>query len=132
MSRAGAPDLELQKARVLSIASEVQTWLGLDWLHIVHLFNENDNDEDEMARAVGKWQYRYAEITWNLYTVMAAEDLTLIKTAIHEYVHVLLAPIDKHIPLSKPHVTEANEFAVESVAQAIVRALRTPPPDALG
>jgi hypothetical protein len=131
---AGAPDLEMQKARILAIADEVEKWLGLDWLEVKHFFNESNNDEDpdEMAHTVGKMQYLYGEITWQLYAVLQAEDLTLIKTMVHEYVHVMMAGIDKYLPLTKPYVTDANEFAVESVTRAIVRALRTPPPEALG
>ena len=129
--KAGAPDLLLQKARVLSIADEVEAWLGLDWLRVVHLFNENENGEDQMAHAVAKPAYRYAEITWNLYTVMAAEDRTLYLSCIHEYVHVLTGPIDKHLALTKAHVLEALETSVENVAQAIGSALLSDPPEAL-
>ncbi len=133
MARAATlKELARQKARILSIASAVEKWMGLDWLDLKHLFNENEHGDDVLAQTVAKWQYRYAEITWNLYNVMMVEDETLYGTMIHEYIHVLLAPLDEHLPLTKPHVTKQNEFAVESVAQALLHALRTPPPKALG
>lgn len=112
-----------EKARINALGLKYQVLLGLEWLTIVHVFDEKVAEDTTLASTVANWEYRNAAITWNLPAVARVLTATLESTMVHEMVHVLLNPVESHLP-DKPHVIACKEFAVESVARAIVCALR--------
>jgi hypothetical protein len=113
------PDLQAQRGRVLRMAKIVEDRLDLGWLDVRHFFSEAE-PKDAMAETASQWKYRYAEVTWYLYAVLRASDRSLFATVVHEYVHVLIAPIEHFLP---PKASDLDEFAVESVTRALMSAM---------
>lgn len=89
------------------------------WIRVSHSFIESLHDEDNhtIADTEAYWQYRHARIRWFLPAVIRLDDADLDECIVHEYVHVLLSPVEGRIPAK---YGEQSEFAVESLAQAII------------
>ena len=95
------------QARVERVTAQLETELGVgSWWSIKHKFSEGadgetfmppDGNIPTMARTsactVTQWMYRTAEITWYLPQIAITDDDKLEWIAIHEYVHMLNAPM---------------------------------------
>jgi hypothetical protein len=125
---------EQTKQRVLNIAEMLEDELGIGhWWVINHHFVEGFDGDTEIdnegkvsvyttgACTTTSWEYRVAKITWYLSTLSSLEDFEIAELAIHEYVHVLNAPICQLLP-NEPHVSKLEEFVTESLARVIIRA----------
>lgn len=120
--------------RIERITSQLESELGLDgWLDIRHIFDAGyDGDttleEDGSSSIYGttaittpSWRYRTGKIRWflNIAAPQSDDDLTFV--AIHEYLHLLIAPITSPVP-HKSVAADLEEYAVESIARVIARA----------
>ena len=108
-----------QIQRILRVANRLQIELQLEWIHINHRFNEAPHEEGNLAVSETQWEYRQADITWALTDVAAASDEELEKICIHEYMHILLGPLEEFLPKKSQ---KQEEFAVESLTRAIMAA----------
>src|SRR5579872_6047859 len=110
------------RKRILALTACLEQDLGLGWWTIRHHFNETDSRDDDtiIADTSCNWEYRDATITWFLPICAAQSDDELLATAIHEYVHILLAPIESDCTAPD----KVKEYAVESVAKMILAAYR--------
>lgn len=108
---------EISSERIKRYAGKWQELLGLSHVTIKHtmLGNVHDESPDVVADTKAYWEYRNAEITWYLGKVATLSDETLEGTVVHELVHVLLAPMESHIP---EKYNEQSEFTVENVTRA--------------
>lgn len=104
------------------IQASVTKWDCLipGWCDVDHVFIEglHDEDPDTLAETFANWKYHNAKVKWYLPVACAMTDDYLEGTVVHELVHVLLSPVEQRIP-SK--YEEQSEFAVESIAKAILR-----------
>jgi hypothetical protein len=95
----------------------------MDWLTIKHKFDDRIDGDRVIAETIADWEYRQATIRWNLPTVACLSDAELDDTIVHEYVHVLNAPLYESLPETlKDRLAKHNEFSTENVARAIMAA----------
>lgn len=121
------PEHRVAKKRLLEA---LHTWKNLvppGW-DIHHLFIESKVDTESpevLAETECHWQYHQATIRWSLPNVAGVEDKYLDATVVHELVHVMVAPMESLLRTDEgEHSGAVNgmcEFAVESVARAILR-----------
>ena len=119
---------EDHKVRILAIANTLQSELDLGWLTINHKFNSRTDGESKTAESVVDWQYRQATVIWNLAFAITCTDEEIRNTAIHEFVHILIAPLWDSIPRPmkhEDHFEALNEFSTENVTRAIAAALQS-------
>jgi hypothetical protein len=97
--------------------------LSLRWMNVEHVFLESYNDEDHhiLADTSVAWQYRAATIRWYLPAIMTQSETQIDTAVAHEYVHVLLGPIESRVP---GKYEEQKEFVVESIALSLQSALK--------
>jgi hypothetical protein len=74
------------------------------------------------AETISRWEYRSATINWYLPSLIRCPPDDLELTVVHEYCHILLAPLECH--MKKSGEGEVSEFTTESVARAILKAHR--------
>ena len=117
--------------RILDITSRLEKELGLDgWLTIRHQFHpgfDGDHTIDSDGNATvykttaittPQWEYRFATITWYLKTAVTQTDQELEAVAIHEYIHILLAPVTTLLPI-KPLHTKLEEYVTECLMRLV-------------
>lgn len=122
------------QARIERITRQLETELGLScWLDINHIFDTGyDGDttlDDEGASSIysttaittAAWRYRTGKIRWYLNIAASQSDDELTLVALHEYLHILIAPITSPVP-HKSVAADLEEYAVESIARVIARA----------
>jgi hypothetical protein len=108
----------VERYNIIELAEKWQTTLGLGWLSINHRFSESFNDEPMIvAETEADWEYRQAKITWFLPRVAGITREGLEEVMVHELVHCLTAPIESEL---RPRHAKQGEFAVESIARAIL------------
>jgi hypothetical protein len=113
-------ELKTTRRRIKEITRRLERQLQVGgWLKIEHHFS-HDGESD--ASTTVKWEYREATIEWNLAGCARLRDDELELTAIHEYVHSLLAPIASLVPEGDIHA-KLEELATESIARVICAAL---------
>lgn len=108
-----------QKKRLKKLIDKWHKTLGMGWFHIDMIYDRARNDSNPETTAITStsWQYRKATITWYMPSVADNDDDFLEGIVVHEFVHVLVAPmmlVDKQEDLPLQH-----EYATESVARAI-------------
>jgi hypothetical protein len=143
--------LETAQKRVAKITAALEKELGLSaWWKIKHVYSElPDGATESIVGPTGPgtgtahrtsactmvlWQYRQAEITWYLPSVAIVDDDYLEWTAVHEYVHILNAPLaeflydylqDDESALEQlrtiGHHSRMSEFVTETLARVIQR-----------
>ena len=121
-------DAEEHKARVLRITGEIESWLDLGGIDIKHQFHdghyEDHTQEEEYgvttATTIVRWEYRFARIQWFLASVAIATDDELYRVALHEYVHVLMGPLQDCFKSN--HMAKLEERATEDIFRAIASA----------
>lgn len=113
------PQYETAKATVLRLAEKWQALLGLDRIKIEYVFVESFHDDGHsvIADTEAFWEYHLAKIRWFLPAMIRETDEGIEEDLVHELVHVLLNPIERHVPTK---LDEQKEFTVESVTQAIL------------
>jgi hypothetical protein len=107
--------------RIVKITSALEHEFGLDgWLLVRHEFSIGVDAEDSetVASTLPSWEYRSALITWYLQAVAMLTDDQIVKTATHEYIHVLIAPIATLIPKGRG-VDKLEEYVTESLMRVI-------------
>lgn len=75
--------------------------------------------EGVVAETKGAWEYRQASILWYVPNVCTVDDPELERIVVHEFCHVLMAPMESLVTLQKHYKT--CEYAVQRVADAILR-----------
>lgn len=111
-------EAEAHRERVETITRGVQADLDLGWIAIKNNFNEEVTDDRVACTTKTDWEYRQAALQWNLPTVARLTDKDIEDIAVHEFIHVLMAPLDEFLP-DKPHVSKLGEFVTESIARVI-------------
>jgi hypothetical protein len=109
------------RARVHRITAALQDELELGWVFITHRFDEAQHPDGIMAETSTQWEYRQAQVTWVLPEVALSDDGEIADVAIHEFIHVLMAPMAETLP---KRVGKLEEFAVESLARMVQAARR--------
>lgn len=135
--------------RVEETTSRLEKKLGLSaWWRIKHIFSETPDGAAAVptdgplsvnrttACTVAQWEYRQAEITWYLPSVMQHTDEFLAWIAIHEYIHMLLSPIDGFLfdylrddestvdqIRTLGHHGRLNEYVTETLARVVLLAM---------
>src|SRR5262245_48777434 len=104
---------------IKTIKARTQEWeklLDQRWINVEHAFLESYNHEDHhtLADTEAFWQYRHAKIRWYLPSMIRLSEAEMDEAIVHEYVHVLLSPIEGK--LASRH-EELSEFTVESLAR---------------
>ena len=120
------PIYEPHIARIERLASEWEPRLDLPGITVIHRYFENfggDNDSGIIAETEVHYVYRDAVIRWYMPAVVRLDDTDLEDCLVHEYVHVLIAPMELHIP--EKFKGEQNEFAVENMARALLAVHRS-------
>lgn len=112
------------RSRVEAITGELEQLLGISKLGITvhHKFQESPvNDDDRIvAETKADWEYRQVSLRWFLCEIVSLDDADLAGVALHEYVHVLLAPMESEVPA---RFAKQCEFAVESMTLALQHAV---------
>lgn len=105
--------------RVEKHAKPLQSEMGIDWVDINHRYLDGlkDNDASIVAEADPIWEYRTATVKWYLPALVRLDEKEVEHTIAHEYIHVMMAPIESKIP--DKHA-ELKEFVVEGLAKAII------------
>lgn len=115
------------KKVIQKIEAYRHTWealLDLPGIEVTHRFHETfqdpENADTTLAQTVCQWQYREAVIHWYLPNAARQADVDLERAVIHEYVHILNAPIKE---LCNDEM-ERLELATENVARALFSTYR--------
>lgn len=111
------------------IQDYVDIWepmLDLPGVDVEHVFLPRVAEEDHtmVADTSASWEYRCATIRWYLGRVATLDDNDLENSVVHEYVHVLLAVMEKHLP-ERYRNSENSEHAVENITRALTAVYRT-------
>jgi hypothetical protein len=111
---------ELVKGAVEGLKDEWQTRMDLGHVAITHTYLPTFNEDDHLtvAQTEAMWEYRSATVKWWLPSAARLDRREIEDTLVHEYTHILLAPIELKIP--DKHL-ELKEFTVESIARALIR-----------
>ena len=110
---------EQLKAEILDTAHQWQRLMDLGWVTVNHTFVNGfkDDEPDVCADTEAYWEYRQARMRWYLASISRLTKEELDATVAHEYGHLLVAPIERHV---KSGYDEQCEFAVESIARALI------------
>lgn len=113
------PQYKATKKTILALCKKWEGLIDLSWVTLEHRFSETYRDDDHLTVADTEafWEYRAARITWYLPSVVRLDEKGIEGCLVHELVHVLLGPIERHIPNKR---NEQSEFAVESVSRALI------------
>lgn len=108
-----------QKARVEKIWDEWYDILAMWWWRIDRTWDRarEENNYDCIAKTSSNWQYRTAHITFYLPTALDLDDSHLEESIVHEFVHVLLAPIQD---MRDDQAREITEHTVTTVARTLI------------
>ena len=111
--------MESLKSEILGLSDEWARVMQLSHYTSVHTFEDLHPEEPEpYAETSVLWQYRHADITW--YVDRIANDINLLENiVVHELTHLTLASLVEHV---SDRYLEQSEFAVESVARALIGA----------
>jgi hypothetical protein len=111
---------ELVKHAIDGMKDEWQDRMDLGHVAITHSYLEAFNETDHLtvAETQAMWEYRTANVRWWLPSAARLDMKELESTLVHEYTHILLAPVELKIP--DKHL-ELKEFTVESIARALLR-----------
>lgn len=113
-------DLAATKKAIRTHARRWQRLLQLpDVTHIwVDQPYDADNDgERTHADTRCLWQYKSAVVRWYLPTMALLDADAVEATVVHELVHVMVNPMESHVP---DRFVEQREFAVETVTRALL------------
>lgn len=70
-----------------------------------------------VAETKVSWEYRQASIIWYVPNVCTIDDAELERIVVHEFVHVLIAPMEARVP---DKFVKEREFAVQCLTDAIL------------
>ena len=113
------PEFEQARGRIEVFCSKWDKLMDMGWLSIKDTFNPNYSEDEKyiVAETEVDWEYRAGVRDWRLPRVCAIADDTLEAVVVHENVHLLIASMES---LIKPSDSKMCEFAVESIARAIL------------
>lgn len=100
---------------IIGTTTLFQQVMNLGHIAISHTFNTHELSET-VAECNTLWEYQSADITWYL---KGHEDMDVENVAVHELTHIILAPIQEHVPRKHEKI---SEWVTESIAKAIIRA----------
>lgn len=105
--------------RIERCCSSWEPLLDLPGVTVQHVYLETYSDEHTVcADTQPLWQYRTAKIRWYMPAIARLTDAELEVTVVHEYVHILLGPVQEHL-LAKHG--DLLEMVTENVARALIR-----------
>ena len=108
--------------RILRFSQEIETWFNLEHTDIRISFNRApDDDVGTACTCQAKWEYSQATMCWNLDAVIGIKRHQLEELIIHEFVHILLGPIQEFIPDKQ---VKREEFVTENIARLLIRQWR--------
>lgn len=118
-------EYELQKRRIQALTDKYHRALGFGWYKIDHSYvREMDHDEErQVARTTVSWQYLMAEVVWNIPLVADQSDDELRSIWLHEYAHVLTAPLMQGVDSDNPLAQHLIEYTAETTARALEYAI---------
>jgi hypothetical protein len=113
------------KSEILALSEKWQHKLDLGEIAVEQHFKRryHSEDPDVLAETNACWHYHDAVISWYLPKIsrMQGGDEALEQLVVHEHLHVKLSPMESHLP---ERYSELGEFAVDSLAWALVRMSR--------
>lgn len=97
--------------------------LGWYWVDCEWIRERNEDQPATTAITTAFWQYRHATIKWYMPSVADNDDDYLEGIVVHEFVHILVAPLMKvdtqdDLPLQHEFATECLARALRSVKEA--------------
>lgn len=113
---------EAERQRVTDVVEHVLEELGVTWVDVELAFTTVN--KGSVCETTTLWEYRTASMQWVLSATIELTDRDLRRMAVHEVVHVLVAPMESQVfGKGGSAKDKACEFAVESVARAILEVL---------
>lgn len=119
MQREGLRNKQAVVDRIVAMTTALEDEFDLGWVTITHRFNETDASDRVAAETITDWEYRQASIHWYLPTMSKMTDEEVEATIIHEFVHVLQAPLLDLLP-DKKKTDKMSEFTTQSLTLAIM------------
>lgn len=112
-----------QRARVEKLWDKWFTSIGMGWWQVDRTFEREHKEDsyDTIAETFCNWQYRTANITFYLPVCADVDDDKLEEAIVHEFAHVLLAPLQD---FRDDQAREITEHTVTTVARSIIWARR--------
>lgn len=124
MAKARVFNQEAQEQRILELADAIEEELGIkSWFQVSHKFSLEIPEERVSAETTADWEYRQATMKWYLAITSSREGDELEATVLHEYIHVLLAPIHKYMQSGKV-MDDLNEYTCETITQVLLNVRR--------
>jgi hypothetical protein len=121
-------EYDKQKARVQKLINRWFETMGLGWFHVDMVWNRERDYKvhTTAAKTTTSWQYRNAIIEWFLPSIADSDDDFLENIVIHEFVHILVAPLlmvdnEDDLPLQHEYVTECVARAIGWAREAGVK-----------
>ncbi|MGZ4518814.1 MAG: hypothetical protein ACXVGB_00150 [Mycobacteriaceae bacterium] len=109
------------RKRIRRLVKKWEPLLALPGVDVHHAFIANFKEGDDEfwtpAECEADPQYRSARIKWFMHSVARLADEDLEEVLVHEYVHILLSPLDKFL---KKGSTDPCELATQNVALALL------------
>ena len=115
-------DEALQKARVQAAVDDVLEALNITYVDVKIKTNTKMDGDRTICETTTDWEYRQSVMDWCLPIVAVLTDLELRRTAVHEAVHVIVAPMEMQVK-DKDLANKLCELAVENVTRAILEVL---------
>lgn len=113
--------IERTEATIRRLVKEWEPLLDLPGVAVEHRFHNTfldpANPDATCAQAVTRWQYREAVIHWYMSGAVRQTRDELENTLVHEYVHIMMAPVHERL---KAGSEEHDELATENVARALL------------
>jgi len=107
---------------LMEIIEEWEPRLDLPGITVRHKFHETtldpSNPDQTAAVCTTKWEYRTANIDWYLPNLCDQDEQDLEQIVVHEYCHVLNAPVEAHTSAAN---SKFCEIAAENVARALLK-----------
>lgn len=108
--------------RVILVTSHWDRVLGVSrFAAVMHRRVNTLPDEPNqgiVAETKSAWEYRQASIIWYVPNVCTIDDEELERIALHEFIHVLIAPMEARVS-DKFH--KEREYAVQCLTDAILK-----------
>lgn len=121
-------DQEQIEQRILNLMDFLSLRFDIGYLKLNNSFSSKAQDADRIVcETLCDWEYRQATFVWNLHQVASMPDKALRDFAVHEIIHVLIAPLFNELPVTQQNKLAKNhELATENVARVISFVMDTP------
>ena len=111
------------KDRLEKVLTKWHPLLQMGWYTLNYEYRRNPHEEDPEIAAVTNtaWTYRRARITWYMPTLHGLTHDELENIVLHEFCHVILAPVTQDQP---PEWKEQIEYTTETMAVILMNVHR--------